>query len=977
MYAITTRSGKILESELNVEKSPDVRIGLEVEDESSRENEILEGSAGKNERDVVKSLHVSIPFVDAMKEMPHYSKFLKDLLNGRREVETVSLTANCSVILSSKLPTKLQDPGSFSIPCSINEVHLGKALCDLGASVSLMPFSVYQKLNVGNLSPTNITLQLADRSTKLPIGKVEDIPLRVGKFTFPVDFYVLEMDEDEIIPIILGRPFLATSKAIIDVKEGKMTLKVDNDSIEFDLNKVGDQKEMQLYEEMLDEKEETTPDQEMPQPYEVFQVEEEEISNGKVAPKVELKPLPSGLRYVFLDVNDTFPVIINANLTEEQTSSLINVLKMHRKALGYTLDDLKGISPSLCMHKIDLEEGAKPCRQRQRKLNPSMQEVVRKEVSKLLEAGIIYPIAHSDWVSPVQVVPKKGERCESANLVLNWEKCHFMVENGIVLGHKISQAGIEVDGAKVDVIEKLPPPTNVREVRSFLGHAGFYRRFIKDFSLIAKPLTSLLQQDKEFVFDEACHESFCRLKQALCTAPVVRGPDWSLPFELMCDASDGAIGSVLGQRKDGKLHVIYYLSKTLNDAQRNYTTTEKEFLAVIHSFEKLRTYLIGSRTIVYTDHSALKYLISKKEAKPRLLRWVLVLQDFDYEMRDKKGAENVVADHLSRLGAARIHEDDFPIEDALMDDVLYALEAKSEPWYADIVNYLACSAIPPDFTPQQHRKLKHEAKKYIWDDPMLLKRGVDGLLRRCVPNEEFQDVLSMCHSSPCGGHMSAQKTASKVLQCMLFWPSLFKDAWQFVKTCDRCQRTGNISRRDEMPQNPILELEIFDVWAIDFMGPFISSQGNRHILVAVDYVSKWRKPWHLPPTTQGWSSICSRKSSSQDSVFLRTAFKTPIGTTPYKLVYGKNCHLPVEMEHRTHWAIKQINFDLHSTGEQRLLELHELEELRMNAYDSASLYKARTKAWHDARISKKEFVEGQKVLLYNSRLKLFPREIEI
>ncbi|XP_021755398.1 uncharacterized protein LOC110720653 [Chenopodium quinoa] len=268
MYAITTRSGKILVSDLNVEKSPDVRIGLEVEDESSRENEILEGSVGKNERgekekekepekestndqtslplnlqprnerlpfpqrfarsrldvqfgkylDVVKSLHVSIPFVDAMKEMPHYYKFLKDLLNGRREVETVNLTANCSAILSSKLPTKLQDPSSFSIPCSINEIHLGKALCDLGASVSLMPFSVYQKLNVGNLSPTNITLQLADRSTKLPIGKVEDIPLRVGKFTFPVDFYVLEMDEDERIPIILGRPFLATSKAIIDVK---------------------------------------------------------------------------------------------------------------------------------------------------------------------------------------------------------------------------------------------------------------------------------------------------------------------------------------------------------------------------------------------------------------------------------------------------------------------------------------------------------------------------------------------------------------------------------------------------------------------------------------------------------------------------------------------------------------------------------------------------------------------------------------
>ncbi|XP_021717264.1 uncharacterized protein LOC110685112 [Chenopodium quinoa] len=514
-----------------------------------------------------------------------------------------------------------------------------------------------------------------------------------------------------------------------------MTLKVDNDSIEFDLNKVmrqpsssnecfridtienlmnefryphmhasndllenvllnenevGDKKEMQLYEEMLDEKEETTTDQEMLQTYKVFQVEEEEISNGKGALKVELKPLSSGLRYVFLDANETSPVIVNANLTEEQTSSLLIVMKNHRKALGYTLDDLKGISPSLCTHKIDLEEGARPCRQRQRKLNPSMQEVVRKEVSKLLEAGIIYPIAHSDWVSSVQV---KGERCESANLVLNWEKCHFMVENGIVLGHKVSQAGIEFDGAKVDVIEKLPPPTN----------------------------------DKEFVFDEACHESFCRLKRARCTAPIVQGPDWSLPFELMCDASNEAIGSVLGLRKDGKLHAIYYFSKTLNDTQRNNTTTQKEFLAVIHSFEKFRTYLIGSKTIVYTDHSALKYLISKKEAKPRLLRWVLVLQDFDYEMRDKNRAENVVAGRLSRLGGARIHEDGLPIEDNLMDNVLYALEAKSEPWYADIVNYLACSAIPPDFTPQQHRMLKHEAKKYIWDDPMLLKRGVDGL----------------------------------------------------------------------------------------------------------------------------------------------------------------------------------------------------------------------------------------------------------
>ncbi|XP_021727207.1 uncharacterized protein LOC110694341 [Chenopodium quinoa] len=170
--------------------------------------------------------------------MPHYSKLLKDLLSWRREYETVNLTANCSAILSNKLPTKLKDPSSFSIPCSINGVEFDKALCDLGESVSLMPYSVYQKLSEGTLSPTNVTLQLADQSTKFPMGKVEDIPLRVGKLTFPVDFYVLEMDEDKRIPIILSRPFLATSRAIIHVKEGKMTLKIDNDSIKFNLSNV-------------------------------------------------------------------------------------------------------------------------------------------------------------------------------------------------------------------------------------------------------------------------------------------------------------------------------------------------------------------------------------------------------------------------------------------------------------------------------------------------------------------------------------------------------------------------------------------------------------------------------------------------------------------------------------------------------------------------------------------------------------------
>ena len=234
-------------------------------------------------------------------------------------------------------------------------------------------------------------------------------------------------------------------------------------------------------------------------------------------------------------------------------------------------------------------------------------------------------------------------------MALNWAKCHFMVGKGIVLGHVISKDGIEVDKAKTNLIVNLPPPTCVKEVRSFLGHVGFYRRFIKDFSKIAKPLSNLLAKDVPFHFSDDCLEAFSKLKKALTSAPVLHPPIWGESFELMCDASDYAVGVVLGQRVDKKPHVIYYASHTLNDAQLNYTVTEKEFLAVIFGFEKFRPYLIGSHVIVYTDHSALKHLLSKKDAKPRLVRWILLLQEFDCEIRDKKGSENLVADHLSRI----------------------------------------------------------------------------------------------------------------------------------------------------------------------------------------------------------------------------------------------------------------------------------------------------------------------------------------
>ncbi|GJX70305.1 reverse transcriptase domain-containing protein [Tanacetum coccineum] len=251
-------------------------------------------------------------------------------------------------------------------------------------------------------------------------------------------------------------------------------------------------------------------------------------------------------------------------------------------------------------------------------------DMIEETMEVFMDDFLVFEDSFSSCLS---YLDKMLKRCEDTNLVLNWEKCHFMVKEGIVLGHEISKSGIEVDRAKVDVIAKLPHPTTVKGVRSFLGHAGFYHRFIQDFSKISRPMTHLLEKDTPFFFSKECIEAFNTLKKKLTEAPILVAPDWDLPFEIMCDArfeimydaSDFAVGAVLGQHKTKHFQPIHYASKTMADAQAHYTTTEKELLAVVYAFEKLRPYLVLSKTIVYTDHSALKYLLAKQDVKPRLL----------------------------------------------------------------------------------------------------------------------------------------------------------------------------------------------------------------------------------------------------------------------------------------------------------------------------------------------------------------------
>lgn len=671
----------------------------------------------------------------------------------------------------------------------------------------------------------------------------------------------------------------------------------------------------------------------------------------------------------YLDVSQEGEEIRNikvgVNLHDEEVAKYKDLVMEYRDIFAWSYKDLKGIPPEIAQHRIPLIPGAIPIRQKERRMNPQLQLVVKAELEKLLQAGFIKPVEITDWVSPMVLVKKKNgklrvcidyrklnkstqkdhfplpfinsildevaghemytfmdgysgynqvsiapedrhktafttpwgtfiflvmpfglcnapsafqramtyafsdllhksmtvfiddfstqsnidvhldcvreafERCRRVGIALNPEKLYLAVLKGITLGYVVSKNGREPDPEKVAVIKNLAAPENVKGVERLLGHIGWYRELIPDYATRTIPITRLQRKLVKFEWTEECEASFQWLKDRLSSYPVLRPPNWDIPFHVYCDASAVAVGSTLCQPVgDGKKDLpIAFASKQLNAAEKNYTTTERECLAMVFSVKKFRHYLLLNPVVFFVDHMAIKYLVNKADLSGRIARWVLLLEEFDYTVEYKPGKMHHQADHLSRLsetiGSA-------PIEDGLIDEELFTITSRPK-WYAHIAQFLATQQLPEELSHHERRKVRVNSRHFAIVGNRLYRRGVDGLLRRCIEEQEVTKILEACHDSACGGHFAGRLTAQKALRAGYFWPTMFQDAHDHAKRCDACQRYAKNDLHMAMPLHVSLPLAPFEKWGIDYIGEVHpnSSRGMKHIIVATEYLTKW------------------------------------------------------------------------------------------------------------------------------------------
>ncbi|CAN6700806.1 unnamed protein product [Malus baccata var. baccata] len=731
------------------------------------------------EKDILETfrkVQVNIPLLDAIKQVPRYAKFLKELCTTWKRISTkevVKVSENVSTILQRKLPPKCKDPGSFTIPRVIGKTRFESAMLDLGASMNAMPYSIYASMNLGELKNDGVIIQLADRSNAYPKGVLEDVLVQVNHLIFPADFYVLEMDESDhapSLPILLGRPFMKTARTKIDMFNGTLTMEFDGEVINFNLSNsmkypsenhscfaidVIDSLAQDHFDNLKDDALELVIAQgknmknletftkethgidgnslAVPPSDEILEMVAaleslpsqtgkfldrilSSVSTNKMLPSVvqpptlELKPLPSHLKYVFLGKDEMLPVIISTSLTAQEEDSKDKVckklhfgafwskmelgmnvtyleprvLKEYKTAIGWTLADIKGISPTTCMHRILLEEGSKTSREAQRRLNPPMMEVVKKEVIKPLDCGVIYPISDSRWVSPVQCVPKKS----GVTVLANAE--NELVPQRIQTGWRVC-----IDYRKLNATTRkdhFPLPFIDQMLERLAGYV-FYC-FLDGYSGYNQIVIAPKDQEKTTFTCPFGTFAYRRMPFGLCNAPATFQ---RYMMSIFSDYAEKIIEvfmddfSVFGDSFDGCLHNLSLILKrcvetnlVLNWEKCHFMVKQGIVLGHIISkngieVDKSKIELVRhlpSPTSVrevrsFLGHAALKYVLTKKEAKPRLIRWMLLLQEFNIEIRDKKRSENVVADHLSRM----VHnEESLPIVETFPEEQLLSIK---------------------------------------------------------------------------------------------------------------------------------------------------------------------------------------------------------------------------------------------------------------------------------------------------------------
>ncbi|GJW74203.1 reverse transcriptase domain-containing protein [Tanacetum coccineum] len=575
-------------------------------------------------------------------------------------------------------------------------------------------------------------------------------------------------------------------------------------------------------------------------------------------PELELKDLPSHLEYAFLEGTDKLPVIISKELKYEEKTALLKVLKSHKRAMAWKISNIKGIDPRFCTHKILMEDDFKPAVQHQRRVNPKIHKVIKKEVIKLLDARLIYPISDSLWVSPIHCVPKKGGMTVVEN------------EDNELIPSRYFQIPIDPQDQEKTTFTCPYGTFSYRRMPFGLCNAsGTFQRCMMAIFYDMIEETMKVFMDDLSVFEDSFSSCLSHLDKMLN-------------------------GAVLGQRKTKHFQPIHYASKTMTDAQAHYTTTEKELLAVVYAFEKLRLYLVLSKTVVYTDHSALKYLLAKQDAKPRLLR-----------------LENP---HQGDLEKKEITET-FPFETLKM---ISFHGNSSTSWFADIANYHAGNFVVKGMSSQQKKTFFKdvEAKALPTNDARVVVKFLKSLFARFgTPRAIISD----------GGTYFCNDQFAKVM--------LKYRVTHRLSIVYHPQTSGQVE---------------------------VSNRVLKRILERT--VGKNQASWSDKLDDALWA--------------FRTAFKTPIGCIPYKLVYENACHLPIELEHKAYWALKHCNFNLKTAGDHRKVQMNELNELRDQAYKNSLIYKEKTKKIHDSKIKNRVFNVGDRVLLFNSRLKIFSGKLK-